>query len=151
MVTRGEYFLFYPPLVASDRDDFFHLASYPVDHLDIQGRGKGPLLGSRWEELLHFEEPYVVEVPQGGPCAGEEGGLGLAWACSLPLAALVVGLPQILAGGQDQGKLRSIEGPVLHASNYDTKIGHQPVKEKSDRSHQKKEAFLERNSSLTNS
>ena len=94
-----------------------------------------------WEELLHFEEPYVVEAPQGGPCAEEEGGLGLAWACSLPLAALVVGLPQILAGGQDQGKLHSIGGPVLHASNYDTKIGHQPVKEKSDRSHQKTRHF----------
>ena len=61
-----------------------HLASYPVDRLDIQGRGKGPLLGSMWEELLHFEEPYVVGALQGGPCAEEEEGLGLAWACSLP-------------------------------------------------------------------
>ena len=75
--ARGEYFLGYSRL-------FFHLASYPVDRLDIQGRGKGPLLGSMWEELLHFEEPYVVGALQGGPCAEEEGGLGLAWACSLP-------------------------------------------------------------------
>ena len=75
--ARGEYFLHYSSL-------FFHLASYPVDRLDIQGRGKGPLLGSMWEELLHFEEPYVVGALQGGPCAEEEGGLGLAWACSLP-------------------------------------------------------------------
>ena len=47
---------------------FFHLASYPVDRLDIQGRGKGPLLGSRWEELLHFEEPCAVVLV--GPFVG---------------------------------------------------------------------------------
>ena len=61
-----------------------HLASYPGDHLDIQGRGKGPLLDSMWEELPHFEEAYAEEgVHQDGPCAGEEEVLP-ALACNLP-------------------------------------------------------------------
>ena len=105
---------------------FVHLASYPVDHLDIQGREKGPLLGSMWEELPHFEEAYAEEGGhQDGPCAEEEEVL-LALACNLPWAAPLERPLQPLVGGLHQERLHSIEGQVLRASDCGTKIEHQP-------------------------
>ena len=95
--------------------------------LGSQGRGRGPLLGNKWEELPRSEAANAEGGLAVAPCVDGEEVVLLALACSRPWVDLVVH-PQLLAEELHQGTLHNIEELGPPSSNCGTRTTRQPAR-----------------------